>query len=301
MTQQSEGQVIWFTGLSGSGKTTLCRGLSAALESRGHRVQILDGDDLRRKLCVDLGFDDQDRSENVRRVACVADLFAKAGTTVLVALITPLERLRSIARSKLPTMIEVFVHAPLAVCEKRDPKGLYQRARSGNLQGFTGIDSLFEPPTNPDLVCYTDRETVEESLEKVLVRLNRSEEKANRSQHRRVTIAVDFDGVIAEYDGWKGAGVLGAPRQDVLTALHALRAEGWKIIVHSTRGVEELSGYLLEAGVPFDEINTNSDYSTQSAKPVATVYWDDRAVTYSGDARRDLETIRAFRTWNNRP
>ncbi len=123
---------------------------------------------------------------------------------------------------------------------------------------------------------------------------------APRKQQLPRTIAVDFDGVIADYDGWKGTGVLGPPRRDVLEALRVLHAEGWKIIVHTTRGEMEISGYLAEHGIPHHEINRNSDYSTLGAKPVADVYWDDRALRYSGDARKDMELIRSFRTWSGR-
>lgn len=114
------------------------------------------------------------------------------------------------------------------------------------------------------------------------------------------TIAVDFDGVIAEYDGWKGFGILGMPRKDVLAALRTLHAEGWKIIIHTTRGEEEISGYLIEHGIPHHEINRNSDYRTLGGKPVADVYWDDRALCYSGNAELDLDQIRSFRTWSGR-
>jgi len=114
------------------------------------------------------------------------------------------------------------------------------------------------------------------------------------------TIAVDFDGVIAEYDGWKGQGVLGLPRKDVVEALHELFVEGWKIVIHTTRGEEEVGPYLAEHGIPHHEINRNSDYPTLGVKPVADVYWDDRAFFYSGDARRDIELIRRFRTWSGR-
>ena len=117
---------------------------------------------------------------------------------------------------------------------------------------------------------------------------------------RRPTIAVDFDGVIADYDGWDGSGALGLPRPDVIEALTALRKEGWKVIVYSCRSSSEIAPYLEENSVPFDEINTNSECSTAGVKPVATVYWDDRACRYSGDARRDLEVIRNFRTWSGR-
>jgi len=117
---------------------------------------------------------------------------------------------------------------------------------------------------------------------------------------RQPTLAVDFDGVIADYDSWKGVGVLGSPRRDVLDILHVLASEGWKIIVHSTRGSAEIAPYLLEHKIPFDEINCNSAYGNGGTKPVATVYWDDRGCRYSGNAYNDLEQIRNFTTWSGR-
>ena len=123
---------------------------------------------------------------------------------------------------------------------------------------------------------------------------------ASRGRNSRRTIAVDFEGVIAQYDGWKGRGVLGAPRPDVVQALGTLRDEGWKIIVHTSRGGAEIGRYLAQHQIPHDEINSNSDYPTGGVKPVADVYWDDRAVCYSGDAAKDLEIIRHFRTWSGR-
>jgi len=123
---------------------------------------------------------------------------------------------------------------------------------------------------------------------------------AYKLNNSRRTIAVDFDGVIAEYDGYKGRGVLGEPRSDVIEALSVLRSEGWKIVIHTTRGENEISGYLIRHRIPFDEINRNPDYQTEGLKPVADLYWDDRAVSYSGDARRDLGYIRSFKTWSGR-
>ena len=117
---------------------------------------------------------------------------------------------------------------------------------------------------------------------------------------KQLTIAVDFDGVIVDYDGWEGSQAFGSPRADVLEALKALRSDGWKIVVHSCRASTEIAQYLVENSIPFDEINQNSSFSTGGVKPVATVYWDDRACRYSGDARKDLEIIRNFRTWNAR-
>jgi adenylylsulfate kinase len=117
---------------------------------------------------------------------------------------------------------------------------------------------------------------------------------------RQPTIAVDFDGVIAEYDGWKGEQVLGPPRNDVVNALRVLRQEGWKVVIHTTRSELHIVDYLARHEIPYDEINRNSDYPNAGIKPVATVYWDDRALRYSGNAARDLEAIRNFRTWNDR-
>lgn len=121
------------------------------------------------------------------------------------------------------------------------------------------------------------------------------------SRHERMqTIAVDFDGVIAEYDGWKGTTVLGSPRKDVVRVLHTLRSEGWKIIIHTTRSALEISEYLVLHSIPYDEINQNSSYQNAGSKPVATIYWDDRALRYSGDAFEDLQQIRSYRTWTGR-
>jgi hydroxymethylpyrimidine pyrophosphatase-like HAD family hydrolase len=133
-----------------------------------------------------------------------------------------------------------------------------------------------------------------------MVGLSIRDSMANKLNNSRRTIAVDFDGVIADYDGYKGAGVLGAPREDVRAALRQLRVEGWKIVIHTTRGPEEVGEYLVRNEIPHDEINHNSDYRTLGTKPVADIYWDDRAVRYSGDAGRDLEVIRSFRTWSGR-
>ena len=117
---------------------------------------------------------------------------------------------------------------------------------------------------------------------------------------RQPTIAVDFDGVLADYDGWKGAEVLGKPRSDVVEVLRILRNEGWKIVVHTTRADKEINGYLRKYAIPYDEINRNSSYRNSGSKPVATVYWDDRALRYTGNAFNDLQGIRGFRTWSGR-
>jgi adenylylsulfate kinase len=295
------GKVIWFIGLSAAGKSTLCCALAEVLKKNGYPVQILDGDELREGLCSGLGFTEADRTENVRRIAHVARLLSSHGIFVLVAVISPFQQLRDMIHSLLPQIIEVFVDTPLAVCEQRDPKGLYRRARAGELLNFTGIDSPFEAPSAPDIVCLTDQQSIEDCVASLIFYIfGETTALPKKARDRRPTIAVDFDGVIAEYDGWQGEKILGAPRQDVAAALRQLEAEGWKVVVHTTRGAEDIHAYLVEAGIPFAEINTNSDFRNRGPKPVATVYWDDRAVTYTGNAHQDLPKIRAFRTWSGR-
>lgn len=294
-------KIVWFVGLSGAGKSTLCCALESALRRRGQRTIVLDGDLIRKGVCSDLGFSQADRTENVRRIAHIGRLLADTGTTVLIATISPLQMHRDLARSVIPDVIEVFVDAPLSVCESRDPKGLYRRARAGQLEFFTGIDSTFESPSQPDVICRTDQQCVDECLKMLLSVVCGAESGQNPDNPaRRPTLAVDFDGVIAEYDGWKGPGHLGAPRSDVVRALSHLKRDGWKIIVHTTRHEMDVRPYLEQIGVAFDEINRNSDYPTCINKPVASVYWDDRALTYSGNAERDLPLIRSFETWNGR-
>lgn len=152
------GRVIWFTGLSGAGKSTLANALEVELHKAQQRTYVLDGDNIRRGLCKDLGFSDADRKENIRRVAEVARLFVDAGVVVLVAFISPFRAEREAARALFAPgdFLEVFVDVPLAVAEQRDTKGLYQKARSGALAGLTGIDSPYEAPDTPDLALRTD-------------------------------------------------------------------------------------------------------------------------------------------------
>ncbi|MBN3190851.1 adenylyl-sulfate kinase [Pectobacterium brasiliense] len=147
-----QGVVIWFTGLSGSGKSTLAGALEQALHQRGVSTYLLDGDNVRHGLCRDLGFTDDDRRENIRRVGEVAKLMVDAGLVVLTAFISPHRAERKMVQDLLGEgqFIEVFVDTPLATCEARDPKGLYKKARAGELRNFTGIDSAYEAPEAPD-------------------------------------------------------------------------------------------------------------------------------------------------------
>ncbi|KAF8673429.1 hypothetical protein HU200_048994 [Digitaria exilis] len=149
-----KGCVVWITGLSGSGKSTLACALSRELHARGHLTYVLDGDNLRHGLNRDLSFKAEDRAENIRRVGEVAKLFADAGLICIASLISPYRSDRSACRSLLPksSFIEVFLNAPLEVCEARDPKGLYKLARAGKIKGFTGIDDPYEPPSDCEIV-----------------------------------------------------------------------------------------------------------------------------------------------------
>lgn len=164
------GGVVYLTGLSGAGKSTLAALVERHLHSMGMRTCVLDGDELRSGLGKDLGFSDADRIENVRRVTEVARLMVDAGLLAIVALISPFRAEREAARARFTPgeFMEVFVDAPLAVCEERDPKGLYRRARRGEIIGFTGIDSRYEPPPRPDFRVDSMRLTPQEAAAALL-------------------------------------------------------------------------------------------------------------------------------------
>lgn len=160
-------KLIWFTGLSGSGKSTLAVQLEAALHAQGFKTYLLDGDNIRSGLNKDLSFTDDARVENIRRISEVCKLFLDAGVVLLSAFISPFradrEQVKSIVGEE--NYIEVFVDAPLEVCEQRDVKGLYKKARAGEVKNFTGISSPYEQPAHPDIVIQTDRMSVEDSMD----------------------------------------------------------------------------------------------------------------------------------------
>jgi adenylylsulfate kinase len=166
--QGQQGLTVWFTGLSGAGKTTICKSVHAELVGRGYRVEILDADVVRKEICPDLGFSKVDRDENIRRIGYLAQLLTRNGIIALVAAISPYRAARNEVRNKICHFLEVHVDAPLYICEERDPKGLYRRARSGGLPGFTGIDDPYEAPLAPEIRCATDRDTVNECREQVV-------------------------------------------------------------------------------------------------------------------------------------
>jgi adenylyl-sulfate kinase len=163
------GVVLWFTGLSGSGKSTVASAVEQKLNAAGRLTYLLDGDNVRHGLCTDLGFSNADRVENIRRVAHVARLFWDANVITLVSFISPFRAERDAARSLIgPDFVEVFVDAPLELCEQRDVKGLYKKARAGEIAAFTGISSPYEEPENPEIHLKTGEESLERSVERVL-------------------------------------------------------------------------------------------------------------------------------------
>ncbi len=167
MTQQ-RGVTIWFTGLSGAGKTTIRMAVEEKLRGNGLKVEVLDGDIVRENLTKGLGFSKEDRDENIRRIGFVAHLLTRNGVIVLVSAISPYRNIRQQVREQIGNFVEVFVNAPLEVCESRDVKGLYRKARAGEIKQFTGIDDPYEPPLNPEIECRTDQETLDESVAKVM-------------------------------------------------------------------------------------------------------------------------------------
>jgi adenylyl-sulfate kinase len=162
--------VLWFTGLSGSGKSTIANALEERLAEMGYHTYLLDGDNVRHGLNKDLGFSDADRTENIRRIGEAAKLFVDAGIIVLTAFISPFRSDRALVRAivQADEFLEIFVDTPLFICEQRDPKGLYARARRGEIKNFTGLDSPYEPPDNPEVHLYPGRETIEQSVDRLV-------------------------------------------------------------------------------------------------------------------------------------
>src|SRR2546422_7626724 len=169
------GAVVWLTGLSGAGKSTIAVALERELFQRGMHPYVLDGDNIRHGLNSNLGFSPEDRVENIRRVSAVAQLMADAGNVVITAFISPYrddrQRARAIALQGNAEFVEVFVDAPLEVCEERDPKNLYKKARAAEIRQFTGIDAPYEPPIDPEIVVRTHQQSVEESVASILEQL----------------------------------------------------------------------------------------------------------------------------------
>ncbi|KZN57514.1 adenylylsulfate kinase [Pseudoalteromonas luteoviolacea CPMOR-1] len=162
--------ILWFTGFSGSGKSTVANALESALHQSGVHTYLLDGDNVRHGLCKDLGFSDADRIENIRRVGELSKLMVDAGLIVLTAFISPFQAERDMVRDLVEDgeFIEVFLDTPLEVCEQRDPKGLYKKARAGEIKNFTGIDSDYQPPVAPEIRLNTGENSLEQSVQQLV-------------------------------------------------------------------------------------------------------------------------------------
>jgi adenylylsulfate kinase len=162
------GFVLWLTGLSGAGKSTVAAKLAPTLAEHGHRVELLDGDEVRQNLCQGLGFSRADRDTNIARIGYVAGKLAKHGVAVLVAAISPYRQARDQVRGQVEVFVEVFVAAPLATCAERDPKGLYAKALAGEISNFTGVSDPYQPPLHPEITLHTETQSVDESVHQVL-------------------------------------------------------------------------------------------------------------------------------------
>ena len=166
---QQQSKVLWLTGLSGSGKSTIAQHLERKLFNEGFFAQVLDGDNIRSGINNNLGFSIEDRKENIRRIAEIAKLYLNSGVITINSFISPTKAIRHFAKTIIgkEDFIEIYINAPLEVCEQRDVKGLYQKARKGEIKEFTGIDSPYEAPENPDLEIHSDKQSVEESVNQI--------------------------------------------------------------------------------------------------------------------------------------
>ena len=165
---KQKGFTVWFTGLSGSGKSTIAERVALKLERRGLPVEILDGDVVRTHLSKGLGFSHEDRDENIKRVGFVCQLLSRNGVVAIASVISPYREARDQNRKKIKNFVEVYTRCPVELCAERDLKGLYQKAQAGEIKGFTGVDDPYEPPLNPEVICKTDTESIDESVEKVI-------------------------------------------------------------------------------------------------------------------------------------
>ena len=174
---EHKGKILWFTGLSAAGKSTLAHALEEQLHDFGARTYVLDGDNVRKGLCKDLGFSEQDRIENIRRIGEMSRIMMDAGLIVMTAFISPFRRDRRIVRELVEAgdFIEIFCDTPLSVCESRDIKGLYKKARAGEIPEFTGISSPYETPENPELIVESGDSTVEECVDEIINFLKENE------------------------------------------------------------------------------------------------------------------------------
>jgi adenylyl-sulfate kinase len=171
-TALEEGLTLWFTGLSGAGKSTLARMVRERLLAMGRKVELLDGDEVRKNLSQGLGFSKADRDANIQRITFVAKLLSRNGVVAITAAISPYRAVRDNARAEIRNFVEVYVDCPLEICEQRDVKGLYRKARAGEIPQFTGISDPYEPPVNPEIHLHTDQENPEQDVAIIFERLS---------------------------------------------------------------------------------------------------------------------------------
>lgn len=165
---KEQGATLWLTGLPCSGKSTLAQALAQRLRGMGKKVEVIDGDIIRKELCRDLGFSRKDREENIRRVGFLCSMLSRNGVFAIAALISPFRKSREALRSKIENFVEIYVDCPLEVCMQRDVKGMYKKALKGEIKNFTGISDPYEPPTSPEVYVNTAVESVEACLNKIL-------------------------------------------------------------------------------------------------------------------------------------
>ncbi len=166
--REQKGFTAWFTGLPCCGKTTIADKIAEMLKQKGYKVERLDGDIVRQDLTNDLGFSKEDRDENIRRVTFVAKLLTRNGVAVLTTFVSPYKEMRNNARKEIKDFVEIYVKCPIELCKKRDVKGMYKKALEGKIKNFTGVDDPYEEPENPEIILYTDKETIEESVQKTI-------------------------------------------------------------------------------------------------------------------------------------
>jgi adenylylsulfate kinase len=187
----NQGFTIWFTGLSGSGKSTLSEIIEQRLKARGRSVEVLDGDIVRTHLSKGLGFSREDRDTNIKRIAFVCGLLTRNGAICISAAIAPYREAREWARKEIGNFVEVYVKCPIEVCRQRDVKGLYKLVDEGKLKGFTGVDDPYEEPEHPELIVETDKETIEESVNRIFAKLEElgylESEEAHEEETKVVT------------------------------------------------------------------------------------------------------------------
>lgn len=168
MSWQSDGFVVWLTGLPGSGKTTIANALRLEFTKNGLRVEVLDGDEIRKNVSPEIGFSREDRELHARRVAYISKLLSRNGIATVVSLISPFRLSREYARSIIPRFVEVWIDCSLENCKRRDPKGLYEKAATGEIQNFTGVQDLYEPPINPEILLNTDIQHVDKCKSRII-------------------------------------------------------------------------------------------------------------------------------------